>query len=76
MNHAFLNLASSSFQKEKYHGDRTTKQLVKHALNNVQSHVFELWSGNFKNLMETENNGLPWLISFCGENGGRSCDTW
>jgi hypothetical protein len=72
VNHEFLNLSSSSFQKEKYHGDRTTKQLVKHALNNVQSQVFELWSGNFKSHMEEENNGLlPWLISFCGENGGR-----
>lgn len=55
--------------REQYHGERTTKQLVKHALKMVKSHVFELWSGNFDSTIKEENKGRPWLITFCGDGG-------
>ncbi len=42
------------------------------ALKQVVSKVYELWSGNYKSIMgDDERSGKPWLISFCGDGGGR-----
>ncbi|CAG2199074.1 DNAJC10 [Mytilus edulis] len=49
---------------EKYHGDRTTRKMVKFALKSIQSDAYTLRSEE-----EIEDNGLPWLISFCGDSG-------
>ncbi|KAH3752172.1 dnaJ homolog subfamily C member 10-like [Dreissena polymorpha] len=55
--------------KEKFHGDKTRKELVKYALQHTKVRVFELWSGNFEGTVNQNENGLPWLISYCGEGG-------
>ena len=59
------------YQKEKFHGDKTRKELVKYALQHTKVRVFELWSGNFEGTVNQNENGLPWLISYCGEGGGK-----
>ena len=58
-------------QREKYFGDKNRKDLVKFALKHVKVKVIELWSGNFAKLVGDSENTLPWLISFCGEGGGK-----
>ena len=62
----------SFVKREKYHGERTRKDLVKHALQQVNSQVYELWEQNYETtLVNNENtNGKPWLITFCGDGGG------
>ncbi len=46
--------------------------MVNHALKQVGSKVYELWSGNYKSIMgDDERSGKPWLISFCGDGGGK-----
>ncbi|KAK3083050.1 hypothetical protein FSP39_012593 [Pinctada imbricata] len=54
--------------KEKYHGERTTGQLVKHALKQIKAKVIELWSGNFESQLKS-NDKHPWLVSYCGDGG-------
>ena len=61
------------FQKEKYHGERDTEDLVKHALRHVGARVVELWTSNFRAHMEAEDRvDKPWLITFCGDGGGKN----
>lgn len=55
--------------REKYHGDKTRKELVKYALKHTRVKVIELWSSNYDDMVTRSDNDLPWLISFCGENG-------
>ena len=57
-------------QREKYSSDRSTRELVKYALKQVRARVHELWDGNFKMKMSDEPQ-IPWLISFCGDGGGK-----
>ncbi|XP_067687759.1 dnaJ homolog subfamily C member 10-like [Haliotis asinina] len=56
-------------QHEKYHGERSTKILVKYAMQQLRVKVVELWEGNFKAEVEDDESGLPWVITFCGEGG-------
>jgi hypothetical protein len=64
------SLRNSLFQREKYHGSKTTKELVKYALQQVGAVVHELWTGNWRDTIEEDNTDHPWLISFCGDGGG------
>ena len=58
------------YQREKFHGDKKRRELVKYALKHARVSVTELWSGNLDGVVgESE---LPWLISYCGEGGGRN----
>ncbi|KAK0067173.1 dnaJ subfamily C member 10 [Biomphalaria pfeifferi] len=52
--------------KEKYHGQRTSENLVKEALSRVKADYHRLTSRNFDQLLDS---GLPWLITFCGDGG-------
>lgn len=54
------------FQGEKYMGDRSRRQLLKFALKMVQADVHEIQTEG-----QIEDNGLPWLITFCGDSGGK-----
>ena len=46
---------------------------MRFALRRVNAEVVELWSGNWKSVMEDpEKTKRPWVISFCGDGGGRS----
>ncbi len=59
-------------QREKYYGDRGRAALVKYALKEVNAHVSEIWSGNFETVMQDEEKvDKPWVISFCGDGGGK-----
>ena len=63
--------------REKYYGDRVTRLLVRHALKAVGARVIELWTGNFASEMaDSEKAHHPWLITFCGEGGGKICLNW
>ncbi|XP_059164242.1 dnaJ homolog subfamily C member 10-like [Physella acuta] len=55
--------------KEKFHGQRTTDVLVQEALQRVNAKFYTLRSSNFQTLVGTQSNGLPWLITFCGDGG-------
>ncbi|OWF49324.1 DnaJ-like subfamily C member 10 [Mizuhopecten yessoensis] len=55
--------------KEKYHGERMTRAMVKYALKQVKATVVDLWSGNFDSLVNNPDNDRPWLITFCGDGG-------
>lgn len=57
-------------QREKYHGDRSTKVLVKYAMQQLRVRVVELWDGNYRTEVEEDESGLPWVITFCGDGGG------
>ena len=38
----------------------------------VGAKVIELWTGNYKSIMSDEERmELPWVISFCGDGGGK-----
>ncbi|KAJ8320691.1 hypothetical protein KUTeg_002278 [Tegillarca granosa] len=53
--------------REKYHGTRSQKEMVKYALKQVTAKVIDLWSGNFGN--NIKDSSKPWLITFCGDGG-------
>lgn len=52
--------------REKYHGSREKRDLIKHALKFVKAEVIELWEGNFQKSLD-EQSEKPWMIAFCGE---------
>ncbi|BFZ21852.1 hypothetical protein BsWGS_24891 [Bradybaena similaris] len=56
-------------QREKYQGERSTRALVDRALQNVKADYHRIRAGNFKTLVEENENSLPWLITFCGDDG-------
>ena len=34
--------------------------------------MIELWTGNYKSIMSDEEHAKhPWVISFCGDGGGK-----
>ncbi|KAL3855342.1 hypothetical protein ACJMK2_014558 [Sinanodonta woodiana] len=55
--------------KEKYFGEKTRKDLVKYALKFVRVKVIELRKSNFEKTVLKTKSELPWLITFCGDNG-------
>ncbi|XP_048776636.2 dnaJ homolog subfamily C member 10-like [Ostrea edulis] len=63
--HSFPSLVMFP-DREKYHGNRGIRDLVRYALKFVKADVIELWEGNFQTSLD-ENSDKPWLIAFCGE---------
>lgn len=59
------------FQREKYYGDKTRKELVKYALKHARVKVLDIWTGNFDDAVLNSENGLPWVITICGDGGGK-----
>ena len=60
-------------QREKYHGSKTTRELIKYALKQVPSTVHELWTGNWEGTInDPDTDDKPWLISICGDGGGEA----
>lgn len=58
------------FQREKFFGERTTRNLVNFAMKYVSGQVHTIWESSFKSVV-TEQDDLPWLITFCGDGGGK-----
>ncbi|ESP03215.1 hypothetical protein LOTGIDRAFT_171701 [Lottia gigantea] len=56
---------------EKYYGDRSVSTLVDYAMKHVKISHVELWSGNYNDVMNRDNEGkkLPWFVTFCGDGG-------
>ena len=59
-------------QKETYHGDRNKADLLTFVLGQVKSTIVYIDQENFDTLRTDEEKiTRPWLISFCGDGGGR-----
>ncbi|CAG5121544.1 unnamed protein product [Candidula unifasciata] len=55
--------------REKYQGERSTEALVERALQNVKAEYHKIGSDNFEFLIKSCESSLPWLITFCGDDG-------
>ncbi|CAL1536324.1 unnamed protein product [Lymnaea stagnalis] len=56
-------------EREKYQGQRTTSILVEEALRRVKADYFRIQAKNFQSMVTNIENGLPWLLTFCGDEG-------
>ena len=64
------------WQRELYRGERSTRLLVQHALQSITSTYHKLSKGSFKWKVEEDTSGQPWLITFCGDDGGEGGKKW
>ena len=52
-------------------GEHATEPLVNVALKHVKAIQYDLTAHKFKRHIENQATPTPWLITFCGEDGGK-----
>ena len=71
MHIATCSLTISYFQKREFMGEHATEPLVNVALKHVKAIQYDLTAHKFKRHIENQATPTPWLITFCGEDGGK-----